>query len=255
MTQQRWIVPLVFLMLWIAATPAVAARTFDTYYTCLPGTVTAVVLTNASAYESEEAFTLSMYDAQGNPTQTITRGLGSYESTVLFLNEYLDAPNEYSWGLLNIEARVLLQVGLWLGTESTWVSVTNLRVQSLNTEGLDIVYYWYGVNYANTENRRAGIGLINPSGEIVSGTVYVYDSSGELQNLSEFRLDPHRSAYFNPETVFPVDQELWGLIDVRATAPILVVSEYYDADGTLLDVDVLDSVYYLQAQGEESGDP
>ena len=251
---QRWISWLVGFVLVLSLPISAAARTITTYYSCLPGTVTAVVLTNASVYDSEEAFTLTLYSAEGTLLQTITRGLSPYQSIVLFLNELFEDPNEFSWGLLNIESNLLLQAGLWLGTETSWISVINLQAQSLSTEGLDVVYYWYGANYANTENRRAGIGLINPGDDTITGTAYIYDSTGKLQNSSDFTLLPHRSAYFNPEAVFPVDKELWGLMDIRATAPIVVVCEYFDAEGRLLDVDVIDSVYYLQVQQTESGD-
>ncbi len=249
--KQRWIIGLIGAILVVSLPVVALASTFSTYYTCLPGTVSAVVLTNASSYESEQAFTLTLYDAQGNPIGSETQGLTAYQSSVVFLNDLVENPDQYSWGLVSIDANVLLQVGLWIGTESSWVSVSNLQAQSLSTEGLDVVYYWYGANYANTENRRGGIGLINPGEESVDGTMYVYDSSGELQNFSQFTLAPRRSAYFDPESVFPIEQELWGLIDVRATAPILLVSEYYDAAGNLLDVDIVDSVYYLQVQQEE----
>ena len=252
--KQRWISWLVGFVLALSLSVSATAGTFTTYYSCLPGTVTAVVLTNASAYDSEEAFTLTLYDAEGTLLQIITRGLDSYQSIVLFLNDFVEEPNEFSWGSLNIESNLLLQAGLWLGTETTWVSVINLQAQSLSTKGLDVIYYWYGANYANTENRRTGIGIINPGDDTIAGTVYVYDASGELQNQSDFALSPHRSAYFNPEAEFPIDKELWGLIDIRANAPIVIASEYYDEEGQLLDVDVIDSVYFLQVRQEESGD-
>ena len=254
MNQRRisWLVGLILVIL--SMSTSIAARTITAYYSCLPGTVTAVVLTNASAYDSEEAFTLTMYDAEGELLQTIIRSLASYQSIVLFLNEFVEEPNRLSWGSLNIESDLLLQAGLWLGTETEWISVSNLRAQSLSPEGLDVAYYWYGANYANTENRRTGICLVNPGDDTITGTAYIYDSGGELQNSSDFTLLPHRSTYFNPEDVFPIDEELWGLIDIRATAPIVVASEYYDAEGRLLDVDVIDSVYYLQVQQTENGD-
>jgi|GEM_PF-668967 len=253
--KQRWIIWLVgFLVVLSSLSGLAAARTFTTYYSCLPGTVTAVALANASAHDSEEAFTLTMYDTEGTLIQTITRGLDCYQSIVLFLNDFVEEPHESCWGALNIESNLLLQAGLWLGTETAWVSVINLQAQSLSTEGLDIAYYWYGSNYANTENRRTGINVINPGDDTISGTAFVYDVSGELQTYSDFTLSPHQSAYFNPEAMFPSDKEVWGLIDIRTNARIVVASEYYDAEGQLLDVDVIDSVYFLQVQQEEGGD-
>jgi len=250
----NWVTGFVLLLSFLSLSVLSEARTFTAYYSCLPGTVTAVALTNASAYDSEEAFTLTLYDAEGTLLQTITRGLASYQSIVLFLNDFVEEPDKFSWGSLNIESSILLQAGLWIGTETAWVSVINLQVQLLSAEELGVVYYWYGANYANTENRRTGIGIINPGDDTITGTAYFYNAAGELRNPSDFTLSPHRSAYFVPETVFPVDKELWGLIDIRATAPLVVVSEYYDADRRLLDVDVIDSAYLLQVQQEESGD-
>ena len=250
----RWKVGLLGLLVILLPALGATARTLSTYFNCLPGSVTALVLTNASSYDSEDAFTVTMYDAEGGLLETITRGLGPYESTVLFLNDFIEEAGELSWGSLNIEARVLLQAGLWLGTEEAWVSVTNVQAQTLSTEGLDIRYYWYGVNYANTQNRRTGVSIINPSEESVSGTAYVYDSAGQLQNFSDFTLGPHRSAYFQPESVVPSGQDQWGLIDIRSTLPLVVASEYFDGNGVLVDVDLVDSVYYLQVSQPEGGD-
>ena len=251
---QRWSSWLIGLALVLSLAQPLAARTINTYYSCLPGTVTAVVLTNASAYDHEEAFTFGMYDAEGNVVHAFTGGLHSYQSTVFFLNDFIDEPNEFSWGSLIIESSVLLQAGLWLGTETDWVSVSNLQAQSLSTEGLDIVYYWYGANYANTESRHTGIGIVNPGNTRVTGTAYIYDALGELLNSSNFELPAHGAAYFRPEDVLPIGKDSWGLIDIRATEPIVVAGEYFDAEGTLLDVDVIDTVYYLQVQEQNSGD-
>ena len=231
-----------------------SSRTHHGYYTCLPGTLTALVLTNASEYASDEAFTVTVFDAHGVPMVSITDSLDTYQSKVLFLNDHIPEIDEFCWGSINIESELLLQVGLWLGTEAEWVSVSNLSAKTLSTDGYDVVYFWYGANYANTANRRTGIGLVNPGGETVHGTTYVYDASGALQSQSDFELAPHQSLYFKPEAVFPIDGEMWGLIDVRASAPIVVAAEYFDANDRLIDVDIIDSVYYLQVQTTENGD-
>jgi hypothetical protein len=252
--KQPWIIGLVGAVLVVVLSVTASAYTYSTYYTCLPGTVTAVVLTNASEYDSDEAFTLTLFSAQGEEIGSISQDLTAYQSAVVFLNDLIANPGEYSWGLASIDTTVLLQVGVWIGTESSWVSVSNLRSQALATEGVDIAYYWYGANYANTENRRAGIGLVNPSEASVGGTLYVYNASGALLNYSDFELAAHHSAYFNPESILPIDQETWGLIDVRATNPILLVSEYYDAAETLLDVDIIGISYFLQVDQEGGGD-
>lgn len=245
---------LVGFILVIALSVSAAARTYTSYYTCLPGSVTAVVVTNASAFEHEEAFSLTLYDAGGSLVHTVASALKPYESLVYFLNDLVEQPNEFSWGSLVIESNVLLLAGVWIGTETEWISISNIQAQTLSTEGLSIAYYWYGANYANTENRRTGIAVINPGESEITGTAFVYDSSGILQNYSDFTLVPHASAFFRPESVFPVGENSWGLIDIRSTDPIVVASEYYDGEGTLLDVDIIDTVYYLQTQQSNSGD-
>jgi hypothetical protein len=227
---------------------AASARAYSTYYTCLPGSVTAVVVTNASEYESGEAFALTVYDSKGQELHSLTRGLAAYESTAIFLNDLIEAPDEYSWGLITIDGAVLLHVGVWIGTGSSWLSISNVSSESLAMQELDVAYYWYGADYANTEHRRAGIGLVNPADKTVVGTVYVYSASGELLDSNDFKLAARRSAYFNPETILPVQEDSWGLIDVRVTDPILVVSEYYDSEEMLLDVDIINAPYYLQVE-------
>ena len=244
----RWSSLLVGFILILLLSVAATARTYTSYYTCLPGSVTAVVVTNASVYEHNEAFTLTLYDAEGTLIHTAVSALQSYESVVYFLNDFVEQPNEFSWGSLVIESNVLLLTGVWIGTETEWVSISNVQAQTLLTEGLDIAYYWYGANYANTENRQTGIAVINPGESTVTGTAFIYDSAGTLQNHSDFTLAPHGSAFFRPESVFPIGEDAWGLIDIRSTSPIVVASEYYDSNGVLLDVDIVDTVYYLQMQ-------
>ena len=250
----RWSSWLVGIVLILALYVSTTARTYTSYYTCLPGTVTAVVLTNASSYDHEEAFQLTMYSAEGAVIHSFMSGLTSYQSAVYFLDDFIDQPDVYSWGSLVIESNMLLLAGVWIGTDTEWVSISNVQTQTLSTEGLDIAYYWYGANYANTEHRRAGIAVINPGDSALAGTAYIYDSAGSLQNSSDFALYPHASAYFNPESVFPIGEDSWGLIDIRSTDPIVVVSEYFDADGTLHDIDIIDTVYYLQVRQSDSGD-
>ena len=190
----------------------------------------------------------------GGVLHSLMSDLVSYQSAVYFLNDFVDQPDKYSWGSLVIESNVLLLAGVWIGTDNEWVSISNVQAQTLSTEGLDIAYFWYGANYANTEHRRAGIAVINPGESAIEGMAYIYDSAGALQNSSDFTLNPHAASYFNPESVFPIGEDSWGLIDIRSTDPIVVASEYFDADGILLDVDIIDTVYYLQVRQSESGD-
>ena len=84
----RWNSLLAGFILILLLSVSTAARTYTSYYTCLPGSVTAVVLTNASAFEHEQAFNLTLYDAEGDLVHTFVDALKSYESAVYFLNDY-----------------------------------------------------------------------------------------------------------------------------------------------------------------------
>ncbi|MBU0595392.1 hypothetical protein KJ567_01745, partial [Candidatus Bipolaricaulota bacterium] len=238
------------LMLVALVPGAALGATYSSYYDCTPGRTTAIVVTNASDFATEAAYVLRVYDPDGQLLAEVSGGLAEYESTVLFLNEIIDEPGELSWGLAQIESSLLLQVATWIGELDKWVAVVNTTRFPLSTEDLGIAQQWYSINYASTGPRSTAITLINPNDEPVSGALYIFDATGAALDASGFTIEPHQLIYFLPEATYESSDKLWGLIDVRATRPILLVGEYFDEDTSLVDVEVIDSPYYLQNEAE-----
>ena len=222
------------------------ARTYWAYYDCAPGITTVLVLTNASEYEREEAATLRLYDAEGMLVVESVYGLAAYESTAVFLNELLGGTEGSTWGLAEIESQLLLQVGVWLGTEDEWLFVENYGELTAGLSDASIETYWYGVNYANTQNRQTTVTILNPAERLVYGTLYLYDAHGTLQQYERIPLPARQPTYIEVASLYPIGDDVWGLIDLQTSGPVLVVCGYFDAEGYLIDVDVVDRPYYVQ---------
>jgi len=233
---------------------AVHGARYSAYYDCTPGRTTALVVTNASDLPSETAYVLRAYDPDGTLLLETTGALEEYESTVLFLNDLMAEPDELSWGLVQIESSLLLQMAAWIGERDSWVAIINTARSALSTEGLGIARQWYSINYASTGQRSTAITLINPNDEPADGMLYIYDANGAALDESRFTIEPKRLIYFLPEANYEASDDLWGLIDVQSTLPILLVGEYFDNSTTLLDVELIDTPYYLQSE-DTSGTP
>jgi len=227
------------------------ARTYWAYYDCAPGVTTVLVLTNASEYEREEAVTLRLYDAEGMPVVESVYDLAAYESTAVFLNGLLVETDESTWGLAEIESQLLLQVGVWLGTEDEWLFVENYGELTVGLSDVAIETYWYGVNYANTENRQTTVTILNPAERLIYGTLYLYDAHGMLQEYEQIPLPARQPTYIEVESLYPIGDDVWGLIDIQTSGAVLVVCGYFDAEGYLIDVDVIDQPYYVQYGSED----
>jgi len=225
--------------------------TYSTHYDCTPGRTTALVITNASDYTLEEGYVLRLYGPDGRLLQEVSGGLTEYESTVLLLNEIVEPADATCWGLAQVESSLLLVLGTWIGEADHWVAVINTGTSLLQSGASGAMVYWYSLNFANTENRRTGIELLNPHTEAVAGAVDLYDALGKHLASEEFELEPHQADYFSPEATFPIADTMWGIVDLRAAKPLLMVGEYFDADGALFDVDIADAPYYLQFPPEE----
>lgn len=209
------------------------------------------MLTNASEFTLEDAVTVRLYDRSGALILESVHGLTEYESKALFLNGLLDGTDETTWGLAEIDSRFLLQVGVWIGTEDDWLVVENYGELAGNLSELSIEAYWYGLNYANTNNRRTTVAILNPNDRITFGDLYMYDAAGVLQYTCKLQISPRRPTYIDLENAFPVGDDVWGLVDVSTSQPILLVCSYFDTEGYLIDVDVIDQPYYVVLAEEE----
>ena len=248
---RTWTAILICSALTAALAGTAFARTYWAYYDCTPGVSTVVVLTNASEFTLDDAVIVRLYDTSGSLILESVHGLTAYESTAVFLNGLLDGADETSWGLAEIDGRLLLQVGVWIGTEDDWLFVENYGELVGNLSEPSIDTYWYGLNYANTNSRRTAITILNPSGRLVSGTLYMYDAHGTLQYQRNLQLPARSPWHVDLERVFPAGDDVWGLVDVETEAPVLLVCAYFDAEGYLIDVDVVDQPYYLEISEQQ----
>jgi len=222
------------------------ARTIWTYYDCTPGVYTVLVLSNASEFALEEAVTVRLYGSTGTQIHESKHGLTQYESADVFLNGFLGETSESTWGLAAIESELLIQVGAWIGVEDTWLLVENYGELGGSSPVASVDAYWYGVSYANTENRRTTVTILNPNERLTFGALYMYDAVGTLQYHRDLTLPARQPTFIDLENVFPVGDDVWGLIDVEAAEPVLIVCSYFDGEGYLIDVDVVDQPYYLE---------
>lgn len=248
---RNWVATSICAALLACVGGTACARTYWAYYDCAPGVSTVVVLTNASEFALEDAIAVRLYDANGSLILESVHGLTAYESTAVFLNGLLAETDESTWGLAEIESRLLLQIGVWLGTEDDWLFVENYGELAGNTAGPSIEAYWYGLNYANTQNRRTTVTILNPNDRLISGSLYMYDAYGALQYHQYLQLPARQPTYVDLEGVFPIGDDVWGLVDIETEGPVLLVCGYFDAEGYLIDVDVIDQPYYLEILEQE----
>lgn len=234
----------------VCVAPFVCARTIWSYYDCAPGITTVLVLTNASEFALDEAVTLRLYDGSGALASESAYGLAAYESTAVFLNDLFLETDDSTWGLAEIESQLLIQVGVWIGTEDDWLFVENYGELGVRSADAAIEAYWYGLNYANTENRRTTVTILNPGERLVFATLYMYDAYGVLQYHRDLPLPARQPTFIDLESAYPVGPDVWGLVDIESEEPILLVCGYFDAEGYLIDVDVVDQPYYLQPADE-----
>ena len=162
------------------------------------------------------------------------------------LNDLLGETDGTAWGLVTVETTLLTVLATWIGEiDSGWISVINSGQSPIASSDLGIAYYWETINYASTGKRLTTITLLNPSDAAIKGTLYVFDAAGTFVGSDDFDLDPFEGSYFRPDSAFATGPDAWGFIDVRVTQPVLLVAEYFDAQGQLLDIDIVDTPYYV----------
>jgi len=218
------------------------ARTYAVYYDATEGHGTAIVLTNL--FGEETLARLLAYDSSGNEVAAVDVRLGEYASEAVFVEELLDAASGHTWGLARVLTEGRVAAAAWIRDEHGWLTVDNVSIPNDVAGATEYSGYWLTANYANTENRMTGLSLVNSSDEQVIGEFYVYDSAGARTSVRSFELDPRSSAFVLLSEELEVAQTMWGMIDVHTNRPILLVAEYLDASGALIDVDVI-SRYYL----------
>jgi hypothetical protein len=218
-----------------------AADTYAFYYATAGDQETGVVIMNSGGTETD--YLLKVYDAYGTLLDADSGDLDPFESDYVRLS-VLAGHGEMCWGLALIESPAILTFGVETYVGETWLASDN--VTDPIPVDLDETYYWYGLSYASTADQRTGVAIVNPGEGPASATVYLYDSLGRLENSFDVVLDPHETDYYNLETLLSVDKGMWGIVDVRATEPVVLAAEYLDIDGNLLNVDQVVYFYYSE---------
>jgi len=215
--------------------------TYAFYYATAGDQETGLIIMNSGGSETD--YLLKVYDAYGTLLDAISGDLDPFESDYVSLST-LAGNAEMSWGLALIESPAILTFGVETYIGDLWLASDN--VTDPIPVDLEETYYWYGLNYSNTADQKTGLAIVNPNDGPASATVYVYDSLGGLEKSFDIVLEPHETDYYDLETLLAVDRGMWGIVDVRATEPVVLAAEYLDADGYLLNVDQVVYFYYSE---------
>ncbi len=219
------------------------ARSYALYYDCSGTHDTALVVMNSGGQDTH--FTLKLYDAYGArlDPKADSWDIAAYASGYLVLSDLIPS-GETHFGLAIIETPGLLVIGVETAEEGIWRASENIL--DAVPEDAAHTYYWYGLNYSNTAKQQTGIILVNPNPSPAAGTLFLYDSRGTLEKKLEFVLDPHETDYYASSTLLPVGDTLWGVLDVKATALLVLAAAYFNDSGTLLNIDQVTRFYYSE---------
>jgi len=241
------------VVLFCAGIAPASARTYAAYYDCTEGKETALTVSSLSEFEGEVACSVTIFDPAGGIVAERGIALTSYSSAVLWLSRDARADEAARWGIVLVDSPALLSLSVWIGDDAGWIAAENITARILYPEEITSAYYWLTLSYANTPHRTTGIALLNPHPIPVEGAIWLHDVDGKPLGSDEFVLAPRAALYFSPEREFPRVDANWGVVDVRAAAPILLVGEYFGAGGELIDVDLIPTPYYQQATGGSGG--
>ncbi len=221
-----------WILLGVLAVPlAAVASTYSAYHDSTAQTSTALVVSNAGAEAG--VVSCSVYDADGSLIVTTSLGLAARASQVLFVDDLLLERGATTWGLVRLESPIDLAIAVWISASGAWVVAENLEPIGADRPVVQIA------DYASTPNRTTGVGLVNPFDRGVTGTLVLYDAQGAIAGSTEFELGPRVARYVHSASDVGQDAALWGLLVVEASAPLLLVLEYYDGEGALIDVDLV----------------
>ncbi len=219
----------------------VSAEEYAFYYACTAHQDTGVVIMNTSGDTAN--YVLKVYDAYGKSIARTTNELAGYESDYHLLSDLVGS-KDTNWGLAVVETTRIMSIGVDAIIDGVQRSSDNVSAPLLN--GATQTYYWYSLNYANTSDEITGVAVVNPFDSPAAGTLYVYDAAGDQKNSTDFLLDPHESDYYSLSDLVSTEDTMWGVVDIKATVPIIVAGEYFNANGDLLNVDEITEFYYRE---------
>lgn len=240
--RSRSVWSVLILALCVVAPPALG-RTYVAYHDSTEGHNTALVLTNV-ANESVSVEVIA-YDSAGTPIASTEVNLSGFASEAIFLEELVEEASGLAWGLVSAETEGRIALASWVGVDGAWLSIENTSVPLTLPETYDVSGYWITTNYANTASRSTALSLVNPFDAQAAGKIYVYNAEGEAQAALPFELEPRTSAFVLLSEELDMGSTMWGMVDVSCDAPILLVAEYLDAAGNLIDIDVVTSFYLV----------
>ena len=239
---KRTVTAVLMAILVVAAVVAVVtAREYAVYYASTTNQDTGLIITNTGG--EKVSYVLTVYDAYGKLLARTTKELAGYESDYHLVSDLVGSKDD-NWGLATVETTGIMSIGIDTIVNGTRRSSTNVYAPLSVVSGS--TYYWYSLNYANSSDESTGVAIVNPLDSPVAGTLYVYDAAGNQENATSFLLDPHEADYYPLHKLVDVGDTMWGVVDIKATAPIVIGGEYFDAAGKLLNVDEITRFYYSE---------
>jgi hypothetical protein len=239
---KRWMAWTVVAVLSIAANATDALpRSYGLYHDSAEDHGTAIVVTNLD--DSEVQAQLSAFDAYGNEVASVDVLLAGFASEAVFLE--VDSEVGGAWGLVRVETDGQVALAAWFGIEGQWWAVENVVGSLPSLRDLEYSGYWQTTDYANTTSRTTYLSLVNPYDEFVQGEIYLYNELGSLETTRSFGLDARTTAFVSLGDGVDVDDSTWGMVDIHCNAPILLVTEYLDVGGGLIDLDLVSSFYLV----------
>ncbi len=228
-----------------------SAETYVAYHDCTGDTRSALVVSNLS--EQAASISVRAYDAYGGLLAQLTMSLPAHGSDVATLNDAIETTDAMSWGLVRIESDVPVALALWMSSAARWEIVENVAWSSPTAELPDRAVVLQTIDYANTLHRTTGVSVINPSGMDVGGTMSLYDRSGANRGSIDFTLGAYQARYLDIAEDVPATEDMWGAVSVVSDAVLLLVGEYFSADRTLIDIDLVREARIIELQGREGG--
>lgn len=226
------------------------AEQHPVYYDCALGRTTTLVITNLTDQNAPQGYSLRIYDAFGAAIHESAGGLAPHESVALHLLSLLDgAGSDDAYGLAIVESPVSVGVSAWYREDEFWATVETGGRWSGEDSNPDAKAYWYYLQFADTDSRTSGFYLVNPSERHAMVTVYLRDSDGKVLAVELLPIQGRETWFFMGEDlIYPetFDEDVWGIVDVRSPSPLILVGEYYDSDGWLIDLDVSKEAYRIE---------
>lgn len=211
---------IVFLMLICAV---LIGADYAFYYDCTPDKETAIFVSNVS---DEQCYVrLLVFDNNGKRLHQEVLTLDPYKSVIFDLSRVV-TPSPSAWGLTMLQSDGFLQISIVYSDRDLLVSRDHV-IEPVTTSR-DAKYYWYTLGYVNSKSFKTGFAIMNPNKVEAQGYIYIYDASGKTLKELSGTIQPYNSVYvFVSERI---EEETFGVIDIRSTVPIVLGVEYFLED-------------------------